>query len=194
MQISLTDCESDVTNALYFALSPDERHALEAAWLALVAPRSGVEQAAAWWRQLFTRYTEPHRIYHNLSHIRDLLPLVEGDPAAAAVWFHDAIYDPHRDDSEEASAKFAATALRQLGFRMTTIDLVAQMIRATASHESHHLPPQALLFLDADLSILGSVSARYAAYVAALRKEFHFLSDDDFRRSRVAIIERSLRR
>ena len=92
---------------------------------------------------------------------------MEGDPAAAAAWFHDAVYDPRRDDNEEASAKLAATALRQLGFRMTTIELVAQMIRATARHEPNHLPPQALLLLDADLSIFGSESARYAAYVAA---------------------------
>ena len=194
MQISLNNCESEVTNASYFAVSPDQRHALEAAWLALVAPRSGIEQAAAWWRQLFTRYTEPHRHYHNLSHIRDVLALVEGDPAAAAVWFHDAVYDLRRDDNEEASAKLAATALRQLEFRMTTIDLVAQMIRATARHESGHLPPQALLFLDADLAIFGSEGARYAAYVAAVREEFHFLSDDDFRRTRAAMIERFLQR
>ncbi len=136
MQILLTDCESDVTNASYFAVSPDQRHALEAAWLALVAPRSGIEQAAAWWRQLFSRYAEPHRHYHNLSHIRDVLPLVEGDPAAA----------------------------------------------------------QALLLLDADLSIFGSDSARYAAYVNAVRKEFQFLSHDEFRRTRVAMIERFLLR
>ena len=194
MQMLLTDCESDVTNASYFAVSPDQRHALEAAWLALVAPRSGIEQAAAWWRQLFSRYAEPHRHYHNLSHIRDVLPLVEGDPAAAAAWFHDAVYDPRRDDNEEASAKLAATALRQLGLRMTTIELVAQMIRATARHETNHLPPQALLLLDADLSIFGSESARYAAYVAAVRKEFQFLSDDEFLNTRVAMIERFLRR
>ena len=39
-----------------------------------------------------------------------------------------------------------------------------------------------------------SESARYSAYVAAVRKEFQFLSDDEFRNTRVAMIERFLRR
>jgi predicted metal-dependent HD superfamily phosphohydrolase len=178
-----------------FVLTVDERHTLEASWLALaVSHRAEMRSAAAWWRELFERHSEPHRRYHTLAHVRDVLLFVEGDASAAAAWFHDAIYDPAAKDNEEASAKLAVNALRELRFSVPTIDLVARMIRATAKHEANGLPQQALLFLDADLAILGSDRQRYGAYVNAVRDESLSLTDTAFRRGRRALLERLLLR
>src|SRR4051812_48010248 len=63
-------------------------------------------------RALVTAYTAPDRHYHNLAHVRDCLRTVEAvypylvDPRAvdAALFFHDAVYDPTRSDNEERSA------------------------------------------------------------------------------------------
>src|ERR1051325_1352418 len=94
-----------------------------------------------WHRELTARYGEPHRRYHTLQHVRDLLELLSGvelvDRTAveAAVWFHDAVYDTTRSDNEALSADLARRALQELAFPQPAIDLVAHMILATTRHE-----------------------------------------------------------
>lgn len=178
-----------------FTVTREERFRLEAAWLAFAVSHQGpTERAAVWWREVFGRHSEPHRRYHNLAHVRDVLALVDGKAAFAATWFHDAVYDPAAADNEEASAKLATVALRELRFPMPTIDLVARMIRATAIHDRSGLPRQALLFLDADLAILGSDDERYRAYAKAIRDEHVAMSDTAFRRGRRTMLTRMLSR
>ena len=175
-------------------VTEDERHALEASWLSFAIKRADMQPVAAWWRELDQRYSEPHRHYHTHGHIRDMLQLVYGEAATAAAWFHDIVYDPTRSDNEAASAGVAAVALRELGFTVLTTDVVTQLIRATETHEPRGLPPQALSFLDADLAILGSPRDRYAEYREAIRREYAFFSDDEFRERRRAFLDRFLTR
>jgi len=178
-----------------WSVSEDERESLEAAWLAFAIPRGGgMEHVSSWWREVEIRHAEPHRHYHTLAHVRDMLQLVSGEAAVAATWFHDIVRDPTRRDNEDASARIAATALRDIGFPVVGINVVAQMIRATATHDQHDLPQQALLFLDADLATLGSSRERYVAYRNAVRREFAFLSEDEFLERRRATFDRLLSR
>lgn len=176
-------------------VSEEDGHALEATWLAFMITRGGgMDRIAKWWRVVWKHYSEPHRQYHTLAHIRDMLSLVTGEAAVAATWFHDIVYDPTRADNEDASAKLAATALRELGFGTPGIDVVAQMIRATTTHDRNDLPQQALIFVDADVAVLGSPHDRYVAYRDAVRREYASLSDDEFVRGRRVVIERFLSR
>lgn len=178
-----------------FTVTTEERYELEASWLSLaVAHRGQVARAAFWWRELFSLYMEPHRRYHNLAHVREVLALVSDEASIAAAWFHDAVYDPAAADNEDSSARLAASVLRELQFPVPTIDLVARMIRATAAHQRNDLPQQSLRFLDADLAILGSDRERYAAYVRAVRDEYAAQSDSTFRRGRRAVVQRLLAR
>src|SRR5688572_5611734 len=70
--------------------------------------------------QLAIRYTEPHRAYHDLSHILDCLghaarvraQLNHPHCVELALWFHDAIYEPRAGDNEERSAQLAIAALQ----------------------------------------------------------------------------------
>ncbi len=61
--------------------------------------------------ELTRRYEEPHRRYHALPHIADMLhrgrDLQLDDVQVAAIWFHDAIYDPRALDNEAQSAALA---------------------------------------------------------------------------------------
>jgi predicted metal-dependent HD superfamily phosphohydrolase len=178
-----------------WSVSDEERDALEAAWMAFLIPRgAGVDRIAAWWRELESRYSEPHRQYHTLAHVSDMLQMVHGEAATAAAWFHDIVYDPTRPDNEDASARIAATALRELGFGAPAIDVIARMIRATADYERNALPLPALVVVDADLAILGSSEERYAAYRYALRCEFASMPDEEFNESRRRLAERLLAR
>lgn len=177
-----------------WVVTEDERHALEASWLSFAIKRADMQPVAAWWCEIDQRYSEPHRQYHTLGHVRDMLQLVYGEAAVAAAWFHDIVYDPARSDNEAARAGIAAVALRELGFTVLTVDVVTQLIRATETHEPRGLPPQALSFLDAGLAILGSSRDRYAEYLQAIRREYAFLSDEEFHERRRALFDRFLTR
>lgn len=168
---------------------------LEHKWLRL-ARSQGADAAAAarWWSELSVRYSEPHRHYHTLDHIAEFLSLLEQfeleqrEHVEAAVWFHDVIYDTHRNDNEARSAELAGSALRELKFQ--EIDIVQAMINATASHEAASLTAGGELFLDADLSILGAPPERYLAYAAAIRDEYAWVPPPQFAVGRASILRR----
>ena len=68
---------------------------------------------------LLTAYSEKHRHYHTTRHIDHCLSELDSasslarDPAEVeiALWFHDAIYDPHSSKNEERSADWACQLL-----------------------------------------------------------------------------------
>lgn len=150
------------------------------------------ETASRWWRELESRYGEPHRHYHTLVHIGEMLALLPhaNETVLAAVWFHDAIYDG--DANEERSAELARTALHELRFPQATIDAAAELILATKSHQ--HVAPESRAFLDADLAILGSDRERYRQYVAQVREEYAHIPEPLFRGGRAAILDGFLAR
>lgn len=151
---------------------------------------------------LVNAYSEPGRHYHTLDHIAAILhDLDRFAPAAAdrtaltfAAWFHDAIYDTHRDDNEERSAGFAANILRGLMAPEGVVKRVAELVLATKSHEIAAGDRDALLFIDCDLAILGAPAAEYARYRAAIRMEYAWVDAEPFRAGRRAVLERFIAR
>ena len=156
--------------------------------------------------ELTKLYEAADRHYHGLRHIEALLALLEGhrqafaDPEAveAAIWFHDAIYDSRRKDNEAASAELAADRLSGHVDDARLARIVA-MIEATATHQvpdfEHEAARQdAALFLDMDLSILGAPAEGFDAYEAAVRREYGWVSDADWRVGRAAVLRNFLAR
>ena len=180
--------------SLLWAVNEEERHALEASWLAFRIKHADMETIAAWWLQMEKRYAEPHRHYHSLGHVRDILQYVMVDAVVAAAWFHDIVFDPARADNEEQSARVAAVALREMGFSVQTIEMVMQMIRATGTRDPRGLPQPALLLLDADVAVFGSHHERYVAYRDAIRQEYAFVPEEQFVERRRELVERFLMR
>lgn len=145
---------------------------------------------------LITRYCEPSRHYHTLAHVRALLShlsrhqaLASDLPAiTAAILYHDAVYDTRCNDNEARSAELASHDLSALGWPHAGIDKVIAMILAT----QHHDPPQpdgnTLLFLDLDLSILGAQAEHYAAYSAAVRREFEWVPETVYKQGRSRVL------
>src|SRR5215217_7993118 len=72
--------------------------------------------------QLYATYTAPDRHYHCIGHIHDCLAALDEvkpqakdvNALAAAIWFHDIVYDGTRTDNEQRSADVAETELKQL--------------------------------------------------------------------------------
>jgi len=146
---------------------------------------------------LLIRYSEPQRVYHTLSHVATLFALLpDGHSERAAlefaVWFHDAVYDPTRNNNEEESAALARARLGEMGLPEPLIVGVEQLIWATQTHQA--TDPATALFLDADLSILGSDAETYDRYARAIREEYIWIPLELYRAGRAKLLEGFLRR
>jgi predicted metal-dependent HD superfamily phosphohydrolase len=156
--------------------------------------------------ELVAAYTAPGRHYHDLRHIEALNALAaacaddiaDRDAVEAAIWFHDAVYDTRREDNEERSAVLAEERLAGTA-SAERIARIATMIRATAGHVGPDYSGTAAaqdcaVFLDMDLSILGSPEADFDAYEAAVRREYDWVTDEQWRQGRRAVLARFLAR
>lgn len=151
--------------------------------------------------ELVSRYSEPHRHYHNLRHIAECLAEFDAagqvgkDPVAVelAIWFHDAIYDTQAADNEERSAKLARERIAQAGGNAALSESVAALVLATKAHDPA-LHPDAPLLVDVDLSILGQPRERFQEYEAQIRREYNWVPEETFAAKRAEILVRFLAR
>ena len=156
--------------------------------------------------ELARAYTAPDRHYHSLTHIEALLSLAHqhqgalADPDAveAAIWFHDAVYDTRRHDNEEKSADLAVDRLKG-ATTQERLERIAEMIRATASHQLPEFPSQearrdCALFLDLDLAVLGAAKEDYDSYAAAVRREYAWVPEPLWIEGRRKVLEKFLSR
>ncbi len=183
-------------------ISPERLDALQTQWVRFLDSLS-VEPVAAYpvFDRLVAAHSEPHRHYHNLEHVGEVLKVVGRlarqciDPIAVALaaWFHDADYDPAADDNEVRSAELAKLELKGLGLEQSRIERVAKLILAT-DHRERPSDPDSDVLLDADLAILGAGAARYRRYADAIRREYAHVPDAAYRAGRATVLERFLSR
>jgi len=170
-------------------------------WAALVRPWATGPEAEAVGRSVIARYAEPHRRYHTVAHldavVRALFLDLALDPASVelAAFFHDAVYDPRAPagQNERGSAALAASALGGLGLPSPTVAAVQRLVLTTAAHDAGDDEDAAVLN-DADLSVLGGPPDDYRAYVAAVRAEYGWLADENWRAGRGAVVANLLAR
>jgi predicted metal-dependent HD superfamily phosphohydrolase len=178
--------------------------AVAAAWRDLVR-RHGCEvgAAASALAELVNAYAQPHRRYHTLDHVVELLGLLaeqqvvsDRDAVALTILFHDVVYDPMRQDNEAASAARAENRLGELGFPPPLVAKVGQYVRATQHGQTAAGTDDADLdlLLDLDLSVLASGHDRYRAYAEAIRQEYAAVPDDLYRSGRRRVLENFLAR
>ena len=151
--------------------------------------------------QLVAAYSERHRHYHTLQHLRECLAHADAvrtlarHPAEVelALWFHDAVYDPRRADNEERSARWAHASVLAAGCEAAIADRVSALVLATAGHHASDDVDTQLL-LDVDLSILGSAYARFDEYEREVRLEYAHVDDAAFRAGRLEFVTGMLAR
>lgn len=171
-------------------------------WRALTSAYGGGDAADRWLGVLTRHYSAPERRYHNLHHVAEMLRLLgqfeasaaEYDAVRFAAWFHDAVYDTRSDTNEEESAALAVRALDELGVPPQTTDLARRLILATKRHDADGDLPGLGLFLDADLSILGSEGETYRAYSEAIREEYSWVPESAYREGRLRVLTNFMRR
>ena len=170
-----------------------------AAWLALGRPAPVGLQA-----ELMTAWSEPHRHYHDQRHLRECLALWtrwrhhsnHAGEVAIALWFHDAIYDPHDGENELNSAAWAARSLTRADVDRDTAQRIFDLVMAT----QHDAPAglgssmDAKLLVDIDLSILGSPTERFERYDQDVRKEYACVPSSRYKEARAQVLQTFLDR
>lgn len=136
---------------------------------------------------------EPHRAYHNLSHIEEMVNLMREanwtEPVLElAIWGHDLIYDPKRSDNEERSAVLFSSWMRELKCSPDSIDQVTRLILMTKHSGTTPLDSLSARMLDLDLAILGQPQARFLAYNDQIRLEYAHVPDAIYTVKRTEIL------
>lgn len=146
--------------------------------------------------RLLACLSEFWRHYHTVEHIADLLGKFEAVrhlaecPLAVekAIWFHDIVYSPGRDDNEDRSVEAARWAL----VGDPDLDRVMGMIHATRWHTGE--TPDEILMCDLDLSILGESPETFDRFEEGIRQEYALIPPHVFRKGRAAFLRNFLKR
>jgi predicted metal-dependent HD superfamily phosphohydrolase len=126
--------------------------------------------------ELLGRWSEPHRRYHDTTHLAEALDALGALGGTArverlAIWFHDAVHTGRPGHDETASAELAAVRLAAAGLGPGEVAEVHRLVLVTIDHAPARHDPSGARVSDADIAILGAEPDRYLASVAALREE-----------------------
>ncbi|MEM7199707.1 MAG: metal-dependent phosphohydrolase [Planctomycetota bacterium] len=145
---------------------------------------------------LSRRYCEPHRRYHTIGHIAQMLwqgrELALTDEQVMAIWYHDAIYRVPSRTNERDSAQLAVAQLTALGWPSARVDAVERMVLDTEGHEPTIESSAAVL--DLDLASLAADWEVFDSNSADIRAEYQHLDEATYQREERAVFERFLAR
>jgi len=155
----------------------------------------------ALFRQLVACWSEKHRRYHTLQHLRECFERFDTvrDRAQTpceimlALWFHDAFYDPRREDNELRSAEWARECVAAAGLGASKAQRMFDLVMATC-HDAVPDDADARLLVDVDLSILGAEPTRFDESDMQIREEYAHVPDTEYRQSRKKVLRSFLDR
>ena len=138
------------------------------------------------------QYSAPGRYYHTLAHLDAVLASFDElrhlaphpDEAELALWLHDVVWEPMRDDCEERSVEWGMEHLPAL----PALPAVPALILETRHQAAPSVDPDAAVVRDADLSILAADEGTCDAYELAIRAEYAMLPTAQFRVGRARIL------
>ncbi|KAK6362598.1 hypothetical protein TWF730_000055 [Orbilia blumenaviensis] len=174
----------------------------------------GVPDPGRYSQPMGDAYSEPHRSYHNTTHINFMLDKLaqdvsseivklsdwEGKCVMFAVWWHDFVYNPQAKDNEIQSIIAWERFVDQVSETSPVLEPyktpVSSLIHCTIKHSipsptSDSLLSPALVsyFLDLDLAILATSRDIYTAYANNIRSEYQSYSIADYRNGRIAVLK-----
>jgi len=139
------------------------------------------------------------RAYHNLRHIEaaletylliteDLSP-EKGAQITLALCYHDAVYDSRAKDNEAKSAELADQELADLGIWFEDRTEIGRLILLTQQHQTTDDDLSGAIVIDADLAILQAPAKEYDRYAAAIREEYSWVPDEEYRMGRTKVLK-----
>lgn len=151
-------------------------------------------------KKLLRHWARWPRAYHDLSHLHACLnhlealqaaepnAMAEPHTAALAIWFHDAIYWPWKNNNEERSAQWASRFLTAQKLDPATVSRVHRYILDTR-HQPGNLTGDARWVVDIDLAILGQSEAVYREFERGVRREYRFVPWARYVVGRTAVLQ-----
>lgn len=145
------------------------------------------------YQKLLDAYNEPHRVYHNLTHITNCLTIFDQvselldnpDAVELAIWFHDIIYKIEDSDNEQLSANLFM-ALTDGLFNNEFRGTVYQHIMATCHNCSSITNSDTKLIVDIDLSSFGLPWAKFLNDNKNVRAEMCHIPDEDYNQKQMS--------
>lgn len=162
--------------------------------------------ARAWADMLVRLYRQPHRKYHNLGHVADLLRRLDATQENAhlpgnttrwvrrpavelAIWFHDAIYEVGSRRNEDQSKHLAEAFLNTADVTYTGLrEEVLAAIDATKHDGRAEATREAMLMVDLDLAGFADPWPEFEASNRRIREEFARYSDEEYRWGRIKFL------
>ncbi len=147
-----------------------------------------------WWKVLDECYSASQRAYHNWEHVAACLEefdrvihLFDNPLAAeAAIFFHDAKYDPFATDNEAVSAEMLGEFYADFGWP----DTIAKKLVNSTDHKATSKDNDEQLLCDIDLAILGQPWPRYICYAQDIRKEYQAVPLAAYRTKRIEVLKK----
>ena len=146
---------------------------------------------------ILDRWSEPHRHYHNINHLNDLIAQINEDYAdgrlsesereklTLTALFHDLVYEPDRNDNEEKSADI----FYRFCSEQYNVDLVEvkQMILDT----KNHIPctPLSQKFIDYDMNICERNFDELLEWEDGIKEEYSMFSNKEYKSGRIKFLE-----
>jgi predicted metal-dependent HD superfamily phosphohydrolase len=146
-------------------------------------------------------YSESHREYHNLRHIREMLECLKSYKEVITDYpsiyisclYHDIVYDTHAADNEEKSAEYLERDFANF-LPHEKITNCKEFILGTKAHQFLRDDFDNKIFLDSDLLILGRERNRYIEYMDSIRKEYEWVEKELYKQERAKVLRKFLER
>ena len=150
------------------------------AWTSPAVTATSKNMAAAY-QHVQRCYAEPHRRHHVWYHVEKGMELIQEfrdalthpDLVVLAYFYHDQVYDVHRQDNEEQSAGKCGVILREAGARLHAIYRIHALIMDTAhTHGRSYDHLESQLIVSVDLATLGFAPSLFQRYSENIYAEY----------------------
>jgi len=151
--------------------------------------------------QLPYRWNEKHRYYHNTNHLVQILQDIENDfqfkslniyekhALLLAAFYHDAVYNPKKEDNEDQSIKLFIASFQGKDIKM--IDKVCDLIEVT-KHRKRPFKKLEKIMWDADNAGFKRGYDHLMRTEKLIQKEYSYLPKEKFREGKIKFLESNL--
>ena len=151
--------------------------------------------------QLPYRWNEKHRYYHNTNHLVQILQDIENDfqfkslniyekhALLLAAFYHDAVYNPKKEDNEDQSIKLFIASFQGKDIKM--IDKVCNLIEVT-KHRKRPFKKLEKIMWDADNAGFKRGYDHLMRTEKLIQKEYSYLPKEKFREGKIKFLESNL--
>ena len=154
-------------------------------------------------RRLLDRWSVPHRRFHTVRHLLDVLARVDElgaethDPPLVLLgaWYHGAVFDVQiltgstaGCEDDPSSAALAVTELVGLGVPDGRARRVGDLVAVLVAHDPDPTDLDATVLCDADLGVLATEPQKYRTYLRNVREEYADVADPEFFAARRATV------